>query len=175
MGVDAAETKDAHDGFVVRIELDGTDDSRTLNLEEPFRVALKNNGNRAIRVLNPDTQEGYYQFSFHFRNLRSGETHVVAERRIDDKGFWELRDDSIDVESATLEIAAKGSLTSQFELSRWGWDGGEWEGLPRPNSADRFALSVQFESTVPANGSRDPVWTVKSQQPPSPRGLSMRD
>ncbi len=121
VGAEVAGNSDSQVGLAVRIELDGADDPRTLNFEEPFRVILVNNSDRAIGIWNPETEKGYYQFSFHFRNLRSGETYVVRKRRIDDKKYWKLLEDEIEPESATLEIAPKNSLTTQVEFSDFAW------------------------------------------------------
>jgi hypothetical protein len=68
-GVDGAGNSATQSGLAVRIELDGTDNPRTLNVEEPFRVVLVNNSDQAIRIWNPETENGYQQFSFQLRNL----------------------------------------------------------------------------------------------------------
>jgi ankyrin repeat protein len=165
-GADVAAKSDAQDGLVVRIELDGADDPRTLNYEESFRVVQVNNSDQTIRIWNPGTENGYYQFSFRIRNLRSGETYVARKRRIDDKKYWKLLEDKIEPESETIEIGPKNSLTTQVKLGDGAWGDDMWEGLPCPNSSDRFEVSARFESTILAGASRPRVWTGKIQSIP---------
>jgi ankyrin repeat protein len=163
---DAAEKGGGQDGLTVRIELDGTDDNRTINLDEAFRVVLVNDSDRAIRIWNPETENGYYQFSFHFRNLRSGETYLVRKRRIDDREFWESRADTIDSEPATIEIAPKTRRTISVMFSDVDWYDPAWERQPRPNSDDRFAVIAQFESTTQEGASSPRVLNGKTQSVP---------
>jgi hypothetical protein len=82
------ENRNAADGLATQIELAGTDEPRTLNFNESFQVVLVNNSKEAITIWNPETENGYRQFSFHLTNLRSGETSIAHKRRIDDEKYW---------------------------------------------------------------------------------------
>jgi ankyrin repeat protein len=151
----------AQDGLAVRIELDGTVELPTCNFEEPFRVVLVNNSDRAIRIWNPETEKGFYQLSFRFKNLRTGESYAVRKLHIDEKEFWESLEERIDPNSATIQVAPKDTLPLEVRLADYVGDDGEWEGLPAPNSGDRFEIWAQFESAVVPAASRETVWTGK--------------
>jgi ankyrin repeat protein len=157
---------DAKAGLSVQIELPGTDDSRVLNYDNFFRVVLTNHSDRAMRIWRPRTENGYYQLSFCFKNLRSGETVVASKRRIDDRKFWSLSDNGNDSGSATQEIQPNRSLTVEVDFSDFAWGEREWTGLPCANSDDRFAISAQFESTIPNDTLGEPVWSGKIQSSP---------
>ncbi len=156
----------SQDSLTVRIELDGANNRRTLNFEEPFRTILINNSNQTIRIWNPETEKGYYQFSFQFKNLRSGKVSVVHKRRIDDKKFWSSLKHGIEPDSESIEIAPKTSFATEITLSDSAWGDREWEGLPCPNSNDRFEVSAQFEVTIPADTARNSAWNGKVESTP---------
>ena len=118
------------DSLAVRLELDETNGRRNLNFDEPFRVALINNSNQPIRIWNPETEKGYYQFSFHFKNLRSGEIRVVRKRRIDDKKYWKSLENEIEPDSTTIEIAPKNTLTTEVELNDFAWGDADGKAFP---------------------------------------------
>jgi ankyrin repeat protein len=154
------------DGLAIRIDLDSTTNPLTLNFDEPFRVVLINNSNQAIRIWNPETEKGYYQFTFHLKNLRTSETYVVRKCRITDKKFWKSLEDEFEPDSATFEIAPQNNLTTEVELSEFAWGDRKWEDLPGPNSSDRFEVCAEFEISIPADAVRPKMWTGKIQSVP---------
>jgi ankyrin repeat protein len=165
LGPSALAQGPASDGLAVRFQLDGADGSRAINFDEPFTFELVNNSDTTLRIWNPETKEGYYQLSFQFKNLHSGETYSVRKRRIADEEFWTGRRGG--AEPPTIEVAPKSSCTTQLRLREFDWGFDAWEGLPDPNSDDRFVVIVQFQSANPPDSTGSRVWTGKIQSSPT--------
>ncbi len=161
-----SDQTDAPETLAVRIELARTDETPAVNFYEPLNVVLVNDSDQTLVIWNPDTRSGYDQLSFHFRNLRSGETHLVRKRRIDDEKYWKARGDNTESDPATIEIAPKESVTTRVSFGEAAWGERAWEGLPAPNSGDRFAVTAQFQSTVPEDASGRKVRARKIQSIP---------
>jgi len=155
-GTDTA--RDVEDPLSVTIDLDAQTDLREIDLDEPFRIVLTNTSDQPIRIWNPDTKNGYYQLSFHFTNSRTGKTHVARRTQIDDEEYWESYEGGIEPGTETIELAPKGEymFSDTFAANQGGHR--VWGGLPDPNSADRFAVSAQFESWTKSPNTARSAW-----------------
>ncbi|MBL7037213.1 MAG: ankyrin repeat domain-containing protein [Pirellulaceae bacterium] len=160
-GTDTA--RDVEDPLSVTIDLDAQTDLREIDLDEPFRIVLTNTSDQPIRIWNLDTKNGYYQLSFHFTNSRNGKTHVAKRTQIDDEEYWESYEGGIEPGTETIELAPRGEymFSDTFAANQGGHR--VWGGLPDPNSADRFAVSAQFESWTKSPNTARPVWIGRIQ------------
>lgn len=128
----------------IRVQLYERDENSTVDIDELFRITLKNTSDKPIRIWNLDTRNGYYQLELHLTNLRTGDTHVVSHTRITDDEYWQWYEEDIEPGQETIEIAPGGEYTYE---DGWGdlqspyW---VWSGLPDPISSDRFAISAVF-------------------------------
>lgn len=147
----------------IRIEAGAQTDLGRIDLHEPFRIVLTNTSDQPIRIWNPHTKNGYYQLSFHFTNSRTGKTHVARHTQIDEEGFWKWYEEDIEPGEETIELASKDEYTLRVTFGALQGGRRVWGGLPDPNSADRFAVSAQFESRIRSSNTARPVWIGRIQ------------
>jgi ankyrin repeat protein len=148
--------------LAVRLELDRVNDEPTIDWDTPFRVVLTNSSRQPLRIWNPKTQAGYFQYSLHFTNPQSGENHVARKREIEDSEFWKTLAQDIEPGTEIVEIAANESFSSVICLSDLAWGEHAWTALPDPGQADRFLVAAHFESKIEKRANGRTVWTGKS-------------
>jgi ankyrin repeat protein len=143
-----------------RIALDPQ--AAAIEYDSAVRVVLTNNTDRPVRVWNPQTKNGYSEFSFHFAYPKAGKEIIARRRNIEDDGFWKALAQGIKSNSEVIEIPPNGETSFEFVLSEFAWGKRAWVGLPSPNSDDPYLVSVQFANS---DGSQN-VWTgtVHSEQ-----------
>jgi ankyrin repeat protein len=156
----AAETatSDQQNGLAASIKLKGIHELRqTIDIDDPFEVVLTNASDRPIWIWAESTENGYYQFSFLFRNLRTGKMHLARKRWIDDSESWE-RNEEVDPEPTTIEIGPHASRATRISFSDLASGKPAWNGVPELNSDDQFELSVQFDSRRGEDSPGHQVW-----------------
>lgn len=150
----------AGDRLSVSIELDNTRGDPKIDVDKPLRVVLANNSERPISIRSPRTEEGYYELTFQFTNLRSGKKYLAHKTVVPGHMF------SAEGNAETIAIAPGESLTHRESFGGiWG-EYRTWTGLPDPNSGDRYAVVAVFESVAEANDENERVWTGKIQSEP---------
>ena len=151
------------DGTVlsVQLELELQKDVPTIFYDQPFRVVLINNSERAIRVRNPRTQAGDFQVMLRFTNPLTGETLVVRKQRIENADDWRANSDDFTPGTETVEIASHESLTSEIWLSEIQGER-TWSALPDPLACERYLVEAQFESDPETTAESITVWAGKS-------------
>jgi ankyrin repeat protein len=146
-----------------RIELGSQTPGPKIFYDSPVRVVLTNNTDRPIRIWNPQTKNGYRQFSFRFAIPKSGKERIARRRDVQDDSFWKSLARRIKSGSEVIEIAANGEMPLEFVLSEFAWGERAWVGLASPNSDEPYSVSVQFAN---AEGSHQQVWTGAIQSDP---------
>src|SRR5580700_6832016 len=151
----AAASNGAETPLSVRIELDATGKPRSFEIDNPFRVVVTNNSDKPVSIWNPRRHEGYYQFSFHFVNVRTHADHVARKVEISDPEFWELLAREAGEGSEAIRIAPRSEVGFRTQFDDFAWGQRAWSGLPDPNSPDRLSVCVEMDPKGPApNGGR---------------------
>jgi len=142
----------------VRIEVDGANRSAAISFDEPFQIVLTNDSDRPLRIWNPNTENGYYQWTLQLTNTRTGVSTEVRRRRVEDQGFWKAMAQGIEPGTEILEIAPRAEYLRQILLGDFQWGERGWEDLPAPNAPDTFSIVAQFQSTNENDDAQVLVW-----------------
>ncbi|MFN0020212.1 MAG: ankyrin repeat domain-containing protein [Pirellulaceae bacterium] len=141
----------------VRIDLGSQTSEPTIEYEGPIRVVVTNHLDHSVRIWSPQkTKNGYHQFSFHFKNPKTGKEKIARRSDVEDQEYWKLLALESRHGAELVEIAAKGEASFEFYLSTFAWGERAWGGLPSPNSDQPYSVWVEFAN---ADGSREHVWT----------------
>jgi ankyrin repeat protein len=156
--------------LAVRIEFDGSRKPPSIDVDNTFRVVVKNTSEKPLSIFSPTRQEGYYQLRIHFRNLRSGAKSVARKRKIDDPKFFRELASSTDADSIRLRIEPHSEIRLPVQFGEIAWDGPAWTGVPDPNTAARFVVQAVLESSESrpeADGANNnpAVWTGEARSP----------
>ena len=148
----------------VRIDLGSQAAEPTIEYEGPIRVVVTNHSDHSVWIWSPQkTKNGYHQFSFHFKNPKTGKEKIARRSDVEDQEYWKL----LALESRhgpdLIEIAPKREASFEFYLSTFAWGERAWGGLPSPNSDRPYSVWVEFAN---ADGSREHVWTGSVQSEP---------
>ena len=103
----------------IRLELPSQENEAVIGWDTPFRVVVVNESEQPIRIWDPNSKEGWNQFEVHFRNLKTGKTHVAKRRVIDDPEYWKAAADRLESDSGVIEVAAKQTYETNITLSEF--------------------------------------------------------
>jgi ankyrin repeat protein len=162
----AAASYGAETPLSVRIELAATGKPGSIDIDNPFRIVVTNTSDKPVSIWNPRRHEGYYQFSFHFVNVRTHAEDVARKVEIADPEFWELLAREAGEGSEAIRIAPRGEVGFQIQFNDVAWGKRGWTGLPDPNSADRLSLSVEMDSkgTAPKGDPTTSIGRLRSPE-----------
>ena len=170
---DTEKKRSVYGTFKVTLELDSDTNPPLIEWSKPFRVALRNESPNTIRIWNPNSEQGYQQYTIEFSNQRTGVTHFVTRREEYDPEYWKLLGHSIDSKADTSErnrdvlpIQANGNYEFEIKLSEFAWGERAWTGLPIPNTDDRYQVTLRFESTSSADSNKPDIWSGKIESVP---------
>jgi ankyrin repeat protein len=161
----AAAAHGAEMPLSVRIELASTGKPGSIDIDKRFRVVVTNNSDKPVSIWNPRRNEGYYQFSFHFVNVRTHTEDVARKVEIPDPEFWELLAREAGLGSEAIRIAPRGELGFPVQFDDFAWGQRAWSGLPDPNSPDPLSVRVEMDSkgAVPTAGRA--IWAGRIRSP----------
>lgn len=145
------------------IDLKDQKESRVIDIDDPFRVVVRNRSGQPIWIWNPHVKNGYYQLSFRFINNENGDEYIARKRQIKNEQFWKVLEDSIEPNSETIEIAPNEDFSFQVLLSDFKWGERGWNGLPDPNSGIDWSIRAQLDSSVKSLKADQPIWIGKIQ------------
>jgi ankyrin repeat protein len=130
----------------VRIELDASRKPPSIDIDQRFRIVIKNTSDKAMSIFSPDRQEGYYQLAIHFRNLRTGAEAVARKKKIEDPKFFASLASRARSESKLVRIEPHGEFPLTVAFGDFAWGERAWTGVPDPNTSDRFAIRAVLKS-----------------------------
>jgi ankyrin repeat protein len=155
-----------------RIQLDPQLPEPTILYDSPVRVVLSNHSDQPIRLWNPESKQGYQQISFQFAVPKSDKVHVVRRREILDEGYWKAVAGHGKARTEVIEVAAKGEVTWEIDLSDFAWGERAWRGMPSPNAKEPYSVTVQISNALDDRGR---IWRgVIQSEPVSARFVAPR-
>ncbi len=143
----------------IRLELESRANEAVVEWDTPFGVLVVNESDQPIRMWDQNSQQGWNQWTVRFVNLRTGRTHVARRRTIDDPEYWKAASHRRASDSGIVEIAARKTFETSITLGEFAWGKLAWEGLPSPNTDDRFQVCLSVESKPVDESRRLGVWT----------------
>lgn len=169
IAMNCENTADSSEAGQLSVELELSATHGELLYEEPFQVVLINNGDRPINILRPDSRTAGSRITITLTNMTTGRTFIARPAMPLD--FAARREDAKSGISV-VEILSKARLS--FDVYFDSSQGGE-EGLPAPNTTEKFLATVQFESEVPPELDQRKIWTGNvSSQPVETRFVALR-
>ncbi len=169
---DTEQNSTESDTFKVTLELDSDTNPPQIEWSKPFRVALRNESPHTIRIWNPNSEQGYQQYTIEFSNERTGVKHIVKRVEIEPE-YWKSlghsngsNTDASELNRDVLHIQANGIYEFEITLSQIAWGERAWSGLPIPNTDDRYQVTLRFESNSSADSNQSDVWSGKIESVP---------
>lgn len=132
-----------------------------IDYQQAFGVVLTNESNRTLRLWETRSKQGFYQVSFRFKNLRTGENSEVRRPAGKHKYYWGTSGKPTPAEADICEIDPRDSYVIPVKFDRMIVDAPMWIGLPDPNSEDSFEVTAEFESRPGKQGEAEKIWAGK--------------
>lgn len=151
----------------VKAEFDRVAGVPTIEWRKPFRVTLTNASKSPLRIWNSKTRAGYYQFSVHFTDAKTGEKHIAKRRIIDDDGFFRALAQGMEPGTEQIVIAPAETFVTQIDLGDFAWGQEAWLDLPDPNTSSPYQVTIQFECSNEAPANQPQIWTGRSASEPA--------
>ncbi len=142
----------------ITVDLNSKTNPATIDLDKPFDVTITNLGNEPIRLWRPESKEGYFQLTLHFKSPQSGKTTIVRHRVIEDDRFFSLGIGELTDIGAVQTLAPGEKLQLAVCLSEITWSYATWESLPAPNGKEPYQFSAHFDSLETPEAAKEKIW-----------------
>jgi hypothetical protein len=116
-GADADVNGKHAQGLKIRLELESRRaNEAVVEWDAPFGVLVVNESDQPIRIWDPNSRQGWNQWTVRFVNPRTGRTHVARRRTIDDPEYWKAASDRRASDTGIVEIAARKTFETSITL-----------------------------------------------------------
>lgn len=128
-----------------------------IDLDDSFRVELKNESNSPLKIWDPYTQNGYYGLSFSFVDQKNNKKYKTKKTSIADVQYFESisRHASDD---GQIVIASGESHVFAVRFNSVSWDNRMWRNLPTPNNGNKLTVKARYEISATNSNDRG-IWS----------------